>query len=115
MTKLSAKCKLCRRAGEKLFLKGDRCYTPKCAIIRKPFPPGMHGSKGSRTRSEFAHQLAMKQRIKRIYAVMERQLKKYFEEIQNKSGVVGDLLMQKLELRLDNAIYRAGIASSRRQ
>jgi small subunit ribosomal protein S4 len=116
MTKLSAKCKLCRRAGEKLFLKGDRCGTPKCAIIRKPSPPGMHGvAKRQRAKSEYGQQLAMKQRVKRIYAVLERQLRRYFREVKNKQGVTGDLLMQKLEMRLDNAIYRAGIASSRRQ
>lgn len=115
MNKISAKCKLCRRAGEKLFLKGDRCSTPKCAVIRKPMPPGMHKPKGKRAGSEYGQQLAMKQRVKRIYAVMERQLKKYFQEIENKPGVVGDLLMQKLEMRLDNVIYRAGIAASRRQ
>ena len=115
MTKISAKCKLCRRAGEKLFLKGDRCGTPKCAVIRKPAPPGMHGAKSRRAQSEYGQQLAMKQRIKRIYAVLERQLRKYFQEVQNKQGVVGDLLMQKLEMRFDNAVYRAGFASSRRQ
>jgi small subunit ribosomal protein S4 len=117
MTKISAKCKLCRRAGEKLFLKGDRCGTPKCAMIRKPMPPGMHTTtKGRRNnKSEYGQQLAMKQRIKRIYAVMERQLRKYFQEVQNKQGTVGDLLMQKLEMRLDNVIYRSGLASSRRQ
>ncbi len=115
MTKISAKCKLCRRAGEKLFLKGDRCGTPKCAMIRKPTPPGMHTPKGRRAKSEYGQQLAMKQRIKRIYAVMERQLRKYFQEVQNKQGTVGDLLMQKLEMRLDNVIYRSGLASSRRQ
>ena len=116
MTKLSAKCKLCRRAGEKLFLKGDRCGTPKCAIVRKPSPPGMHGAKSRRgNKSEYGQQLAMKQRIKRIYAVLERQLNKYFQEVSNKQGVTGDLLMQKLELRLDNVVYRAGFASRRRQ
>jgi small subunit ribosomal protein S4 len=115
MTKLSAKCKLCRRAGEKLFLKGDRCGTPKCAMVRKPSPPGMHGAKSRRSQSEYGQQLAMKQRIKRIYAVLERQLKKYFQEVQNKPGVTGDLLIQKLEMRFDNAIYRAGFATSRRQ
>jgi small subunit ribosomal protein S4 len=115
MTKLSAKCKLCRRAGEKLFLKGDRCNTPKCAIVRKPSPPGMHGAKSRRAQSEYAQQLAMKQRIKRIYVILERQLNKYFQEVKNKPGVIGDLLMQKLEMRLDNVVYRAGLASSRRQ
>jgi small subunit ribosomal protein S4 len=116
MTKLSAKCKLCRRAGDKLFLKGDRCGTPKCGIIRKPSPPGMHGAaKGKRNKSEFGQQLAMKQRVKRIYAILEKQLKKYFQEVRNKPGVTGELLMQKLEMRFDNVVYRSGFASSRRQ
>lgn len=115
MTKFSAKCKLCRRAGEKLFLKGDRCGTPKCAMIRKPNPPGMHGKKSKRSQSEYGQQLAMKQRIKRIYAVLERQLRRYFQEVKNKQGVTGDLLMQKMEMRFDNVVYRAGFAASRRQ
>jgi small subunit ribosomal protein S4 len=115
MNKISAKCKLCRRAGEKIFLKGDRCNTPKCAMVRKPSPPGMHGAKSRRNRSEYGQQLAMKQRVKRIYAVMERQLNKYFQEASRKPGVTGDLLLQRLEMRLDNVIYRSGLASSRRQ
>lgn len=106
---------MCRRAGEKLFLKGDRCATPKCGVVRKPVPPGMHGAKSRRQQSEYGQQLAMKQRAKRIYVVLERQLKKYFQEVQNKPGEIGDLLMQKLEMRLDNAVYRAGFAASRRQ
>jgi len=115
MNKISAKCKYCRRAGEKLFLKGDKCGTPKCAVVRKPAPPGMHTVKSRRAKSEYGQQLAMKQRIKHIYAVLERQLNKYFQEVGNKPGVTGDLFMQKLEMRLDNIIYRAGLASSRRQ
>lgn len=110
---LSPKCKLCRRAGEKLFLKGDRCGTPKCAMVRRAYPPGMHGSKSRRKGSEFGQQLAVKQKIKRIYGVLERQLKKYFKEVKNKPGVAGDLLMQKLEMRLDNIIFRADFAKSR--
>lgn len=107
---------MCRRAGEKLFLKGDRCNTPKCGVVRKPSPPGMHGaSKHQRAKSEYGQQLAMKQRVKRIYVVLERQLNKYFQEVKSQPGVIGDLLMQKLEMRLDNALYRAGFASSRRQ
>jgi len=113
---LSPKCKLCRRAGEKLFLKGDRCGTPKCAMVRRAYPPGVHGQKKRRrARSEFGEQLAMKQKIKRIYGVLERQLKKYFKDVKNKPGVTGDLLMQKLEMRLDNVIFRAGFATSRQQ
>ncbi len=112
---LTSKCKRCRRAGEKLFLKGDRCGTPKCAVVRKPYAPGVHGAKSRRSQSEFGQQLAMKQRMKRIYGVLERQFKKYFREVKGKPGVTGDLLIQKLESRLDNVIYRAGFASNRRQ
>jgi small subunit ribosomal protein S4 len=109
------KCRLCRRAKEKLFLKGDRCGTPKCAMVRRAYPPGVHGAKGKRPSSEFGQQLLMKQKIKRIYNILERQFKKYFKEVQSKPGVTGDLLLQKLEMRLDNVIYRAGFAVSRRQ
>jgi len=112
---ISAKCRKCRRAGEKLFLKGDRCFTPKCAIIRRAYAPGAHGKKMSRNSSEYGTQLAAKQKIKRIYGVFERQFRKHFEEIKNKPGVVGDLLMQRLEKRLDNAVYRIGLAASRSQ
>lgn len=110
-----AKCKLCRRAGEKLFLKGDRCNSPKCAIVRKAYPPGAHGNskKKGRGQSEYGKQLAMKQKIKRIYGVYERQFRKHFEEISNKQGVTGDLFLSRLELRLDNVVYRMGFAPSR--
>lgn len=110
---LNSKCKRCRRAGEKLFLKGDRCSTPKCAIIRKAYPPGMHGKSMSRGKSEYGKQLAMKQKIKRTYGVMERQFRKHFEEVRRKAGVTGNLLVARLEMRLDNVIYRIGFASSR--
>jgi small subunit ribosomal protein S4 len=111
---IDSKCKKCRRAGEKLFLKGDRCSTPKCAMIRKPYAPGAHGGKKtSRGLSEYGRQLAMKQRIKRIYGVMERQFRKHFDEIKNKSGVVGDLFLASLEMRLDNVVYRIGYSVSR--
>src|SRR5512137_1300504 len=95
------KCKSCRRAGEKLFLKGDRCNSPKCAFVRKSYAPGMHGNSKGKGRmsggSEFGKQLAMKQKIKRIYGVLETQLRKHYSEIENKKGVVGDMLMQRLE------------------
>lgn len=110
---LNSKCKRCRRAGEKLFLKGDRCYSPKCAMVRKPYPPGAHGKRVSRGSSEYGKQLAMKQKIKRIYGIMERQFRKHFEEIKHKPGVTGDLLLARLEMRLDNAVYRLGFAGSR--
>jgi len=96
-----------------LFLKGDRCNSPKCAMIKKAYAPGMHGQKMTRALSEYGRQLAMKQRIKRIYGVMERQFRKHFNEIRNKQGVTGDLLMIRLEMRLDNVVYRMGLADSR--
>ncbi|MDI6777820.1 MAG: 30S ribosomal protein S4 [Patescibacteria group bacterium] len=112
---LTPKCKLCRRAGEKLFLKGDRCGTPKCAMIRRAYPPGRHGSKRRRAGSEFGQQLAVKQKIKRVYGILEKQFKKYYQEAKGKTGVTGDLLIQKLESRLDNVMYRSGFASNRVQ
>ena len=110
---IDAKCRKCRRAGEKLFLKGDRCNSPKCAVVRKSYAPGVHGKKKSRGLSEYGKQLAMKQRIKRIYGVLERQFRKHFDEIKNKQGVTGDLFIARLEMRLDNVVYRMGYSSSR--
>ncbi|HEX8973886.1 MAG TPA: 30S ribosomal protein S4 [Patescibacteria group bacterium] len=109
---LGSKCKRCRRAGEKLFLKGDRCNSPKCAIARRPYAPGVHGKSMSRGLSEYGRQLAMKQRIKRMYGVLEKQFRKHYEEIVNKPGVTGDLLMARLELRLDNVVRKMGFALS---
>ncbi len=111
-----SKCKLCRRAGEKLFLKGDRCATPKCALVRKAYGPGMHGPKGEgRGLSEFGSQLKEKQKLKRSYGLSERQFVKHLKEAQSKKGVVGDNLMTRLEMRLDNVVYRLGLATSRSQ
>ncbi|MFA5777766.1 MAG: 30S ribosomal protein S4 [Parcubacteria group bacterium] len=110
---IDAKCRKCRRAGEKLFLKGDRCSSPKCAMVRKPYAPGVHGKKKTRGLSEYGRQLAMKQRIKRIYGVLERQFRKHFDEVKNKQGVTGDLFIARLEMRLDNVVYRIGFSSSR--
>jgi small subunit ribosomal protein S4 len=110
---LDSKCKLCRRAGEKLFLKGDRCFSPKCAMVRRPYAPGIHGHNPTRGRSEFGRQLAMKQKIKRLYGVLERQFRHHFEESQMRQGATGDLLLQRLECRLDNVAYRLGFAASR--
>ncbi len=107
------KCKLCRRAGEKLFLKGDRCSTPKCALVRKSYAPGVHGKSISRGQSEYGKQLFMKQRIKRIYGILERQFRKHYEDVSRRKGVVGDLLLARLEMRLDSVVYRLGFASSR--
>lgn len=109
---LGSKCKRCRRAGEKLFLKGDRCDSAKCAIARRPYAPGAHGKNISRGLSEYGKQLAMKQRIKRMYGVLERQFRKHYEEIENKPGVTGDLLMERLEMRLDNVVRKIGFANS---
>ncbi len=110
---IDSKCKLCRRAGEKLFLKGDRCLSPKCAMVRRPYAPGVHGQNPSRGRSEFGRQLSMKQKIKRVYGVMERQFRHHFEESKERQGATGDLLLQRLECRLDNVVYRLGFAPSR--
>lgn len=110
---LDSKCKLCRRAGEKLFLKGDRCFSPKCAMTRRPYAPGVHGQNPSRNKSEFGRQLAMKQKIKRIYGILERQFRHHFEESQERQGATGDLLIERLERRLDNVVYRLGFAPSR--
>lgn len=109
-----AQCRKCRRAMEKLFLKGDRCNGPKCAMIKRAYIPGVHGKKMSRgNRSEYGTQLSAKQKIKRIYGVMERQFRKHFDDVKNKKGVTGDLLLIRLETRLDNVVYRMGFASSR--
>lgn len=110
---LDSKCKLCRRAGEKLFLKGDRCLSPKCAVVHRPHLPGIHGHNPQRGLSEFGRQLAMKQKIKRLYGVMERQFRCHFEEVRKKPGITGDQLISRLERRLDNVIYRLGFAPSR--
>lgn len=112
---IDPKCRKCRRAGEKLFLKGDRCFTPKCAIIKRAYAPGVHGKKMVRNLSEYGMQLAVKQKIKRIYGVLEKQFRKHFEEVKNKQGVIGDLLIERLEKRLDNVVYRLGLAASRSQ
>lgn len=110
-----AKCRKCRRAGEKLFLKGDRCSTPKCGLVKRAYVPGMHGKKITRGLSEYGIQLSVKQRIKRIYGVLEKQFRKHFDEVRNKKGITGDLLLERLEMRLDNVAYRMGLGSSRSQ
>lgn len=105
-------CKLCRREGMKLFLKGDRCYTDKCAIERRPYPPGQHGQARSKF-SEFGTQLREKQKVKRIYGLLEKQFRLTFAEAERQRGVTGELLLSRLESRLDSLIYRMGFANSR--
>ena len=111
---LNPKCKQCRRAKEKLFLKGDRCNSPKCAMIKKAYAPGMHGQKMTRGLSEYGKQLAMKQRIKRIYGVLETPFRNYFAKANRQSGPTGENLLKLLERRLDNVVYRLGFAPSRK-
>jgi small subunit ribosomal protein S4 len=107
-------CRLCRREGLKLFLKGERCYTDKCAIERRNYPPGQHGQ--GRTRfSEFAIRLREKQKVKRIYGMGERQFERYFALAERLAGVTGENLLTLLERRLDNIVYRLGFAASRAQ
>jgi len=107
-------CKLCRREGNKLFLKGDKCYTEKCPIKRRAYPPGQHGQLPLKA-SEYSIRLREKQKAKRTYGVSERQFKNYFERALKWKGVTGEKLLELLERRLDNVIYRLGIASSRAQ
>jgi small subunit ribosomal protein S4 len=107
-------CRICRREGMKLFFKGARCYTKKCAFERRPSPPGQHGVRRRKV-SEFGIQLREKQKMRRTYGVLERQFKNYFEEAEGRPGVTGENLLRILETRLDNAVYRMGFASSRAQ
>ncbi|MFW5486874.1 MAG: 30S ribosomal protein S4 [Desulfovibrio sp.] len=108
------KCRLCRREGEKLFLKGDRCYTDKCAYERRPYAPGMHG-RARKKMSDYALQLREKQKVRRMYGVLEHQFLLYFKEADRRKGVTGTNLLAQLECRLDNVIYRMGFANSRDQ
>src|SRR4030043_2405132 len=109
-------CKLCRREGEKLFLKGARCYSPKCSFDRRGYPPGMHG-KGAQFRrkreSDYARQLRAKQKARRVYGVLERQFHRYYVVSLKRRGLTGVTLLQILESRLDNVVYRLGYADSR--
>ena len=105
-------CRLCRREGVKLFLKGERCYTDKCAIERRNYPPGQHGQARAKF-SEYAIQLREKQKLRRIYGVLERQFRRYFHTADKGKGVTGETLLILLERRLDNMVYRMGFANSR--
>ncbi len=108
-----AKCKLCRREGMKLFLKGERCYTDRCAIERRPYGPGQHGRRRGRKPSDYKLQLREKQKVRSIYGLLERQFRNYFTEAERRTGVTGSNLFTLLEKRLDNIVYRMGFAPSR--
>ena len=107
-------CRLCRREGAKLFLKGTRCYTKKCSFERRPTPPGQHGVR-RRKMGDFGIQLREKQKVRRVYGVLERQFRNYYREAESTTGVTGEALLQRLETRLDNVVFRLGFASSRAQ
>lgn len=107
-----AVCRQCRREGEKLFLKGEKCFTEKCPVDRRTYAPGQHGQ-GRKKASEYGMQLREKQKLRRIYGVLERQFEKYYEEAARRQGVTGENLLQMLEMRLDNIVFRMGFAPSR--
>ena len=107
-------CRICRREGQKLFLKGERCYTDKCSITRRNYAPGQHGQKKKKL-SEYGMQLREKQKTKAFYGVAEKQFRRYFEIAESKKGITGEVLLQLLESRLDNVVYRLGYGSSRAQ
>ena len=108
-----AVCRLCRREGQKLFLKGDRCYTDKCALERRAYAPGMHGNARNKKMSEYGVQLREKQKARRYYGVLESQFAEYFEMASKRKGMTGENLLAILESRLDNVVYRLGFAMSR--
>ena len=108
-----AVCRLCRREGQKLFLKGDRCYTDKCSIERRGYAPGMHGNARNKKLSEYGMQMREKQKAKRYYGVLEKQFHEYFIMANKKTGMTGENLLSILETRLDNVVYRLGFAMSR--
>ena len=111
---LGPSCRLCRREGVQLYLKGDRCYTDKCAIERRHYPPGQHGQRRGKL-SDYGLQLREKQKVKRIYGILEKQFRGYFERAERQKGVTGTNLLVFLERRLDNVVYRLGFANSRAQ
>ncbi len=110
---LEAKCRLCRREGEKLYIKGSKCYSDKCPIERRPYAPGMHGQNRRSKVSDYGLQLREKQKVKRIYGLQEKQFLSYFKDADRMQGVTGLNLLQLIESRLDNVVYRMGLASSR--
>src|ERR1700750_2860739 len=107
-------CRLCRREGAKLYLKGSHCYSKKCAFERRPSPPGQHGVRRRKV-GDFGLQLREKQKVRRVYGVLERQFRNYFNEAENTEGITGETLLRSLETRLDNVVFRLGFASSRAQ
>jgi small subunit ribosomal protein S4 len=108
-------CRMCRREGTKLFLKGDKCFSAKCAQSKRPTPPGQHGQARARKASEYGLQLREKQKARRAYGMMEGQFKRTFVKAEGMKGITGDNLLSLLERRLDNVVYRSGLASSRAQ
>jgi len=112
---LDPKCKQCRREGEKLFLKGDRCNSPKCAMVKKNYPPGVHGLKGRGRQSDYSLQLREKQKAKKLYNLLEKQFKITFDKASKQKGDAGENLLKILEMRLDNTVYRLNFATSRSQ
>ena len=110
-----AKCRLCRREGGKLFLKGTRCFTDKCAMERRGYAPGEHGKSRRAKETNYGQQLREKQKARRIYGVLERQFRQYFAKASEAKGVTGEVLLQMLERRLDNVVYRLGLALSHHQ
>jgi len=111
---LGPKCRQCRREGVKLFLKGEKCYSGKCAMENRAFPPGQHGQRRTRV-TDYATQLREKQKVRRIYGVLEKQFRLYYKAADNQKGATGENLLQALESRLDNVVFRMGFAASRRE
>jgi len=109
---IGAKCRLCRREGEKLFLKGEKCYSSKCPIENRAFPPGQHGQRRTRL-SDYALQLREKQKLRRVYGLLEQQFRLYYQQADRRKGATGENLLRILEGRLDNVVYRMGFAASR--
>ena len=110
---LDAKCRQCRREGEKLFLKGEKCFTDKCSVERRAYAPGQHGQKKNQRVSDYAGQLREKQKVRRIYGVLEHQFRLTYAEAERQRGITGENLLQRLESRLDNVAYRMGFGASR--
>lgn len=111
---IGAVCRICRREGEKLFIKGDRCYTEKCAIERRKYPPGQHGQ-GFKKLSDYGVQLREKQKVRKMYGLLEKQFRRYFYDADRAKGITGEVLLQLIESRLDTIVFRMGFAPNRRR